>query len=53
MKIENYFIPEIIGNIPHGDMPGDVIQINDEHIKKASTIFDLLVREINLLNKDK
>ena len=53
MKIENYFIPEIIGNIPHGDMPGDVIQINDEHIKKASTIFPLLVEEINKLNEEK
>lgn len=53
MKIENYIIPTIIGSIPHGDMPGDVIQINDEHIKKASTIFPLLVEEINKLSEDK
>ena len=53
MKIENYIIPTIIGSIPHGDMPGDVIQINDEHIKKASVIFPLLVEEINKLSEDK
>ena len=53
MKIENYNIPTITESIPHGDMPSDVIQINDEHIKKASTIFPLLVEEINELNKDK
>lgn len=53
MKIENYIIPTITESIPHGDMPSDVIQINDEHIKKASTIFPLLVEEINELNKDK
>lgn len=53
MKIENYQIPTVCENIPHGDMPGDVIQINEEHIKKATTIFPLLVQEINKLNKDK
>ena len=53
MKIENYQIPTVCDNIPHGDMPGDVIQIHEEHIKKATTIFPLLVEEINKLNQDK
>lgn len=53
MRIDNYQIPNVPGSIPHGDMPGDVIQIHDEHINKASTIFPLLVEEINKLNRDK
>ena len=53
MKIENYKIPTVPETIPHGDMPGDVIQINNEHITKASTIFPFLVDEINKFNQDK
>ena len=37
--------PEITGEIPHGDMPGDKVCIGDEHIRKAQVIFPLL-REI-------
>ena len=30
--------PLISGPIPHGDMPGDKVQIGPEHIAKANTI---------------
>ena len=31
---------------PHGDMPGDKIEIGESHIAKAKTIFPLLVKEL-------
>ncbi len=36
----------IPGDIPHGDMPGDKIEIGESHIAKARTIFPLLVKEL-------
>ncbi len=36
-------VPE---DIPHGDMPGDKIEIGDSHIAKAKTIFPYLVKEL-------
>ena len=33
-------------DIPHGDMPGDKIEIGESHIAKARTIFPLLVKEL-------
>ncbi len=36
-------IPE---DIPHGDMPGDKIEIGESHIAKAKTIFPVLVKEL-------
>lgn len=35
--------PAISGGIPHGDMPGDKVEIRQSHIDKANTIFPLLV----------
>lgn len=35
--------PAIEGDIPHGDMPGDKVEINQGHIDKANTIFPLLL----------
>ncbi len=35
--------PVLEGEIPHGDMPGDKVEINQEHIDKANTIFPLLL----------
>ena len=35
--------PAVRENIPHGDMPGDKVQIGPEHIAKANTIFPELV----------
>ncbi len=55
MKIDNVIIPEVIktDEVKKGDMPGDKIVIGEDHIKKARTIFPLLVEEINKLNRDK
>ncbi len=36
-------IPE---DIPHGDMPGDKIEIGESHIAKAKTIFPVLIKEL-------
>ncbi|WP_199712404.1 adenylylsulfate kinase [Butyrivibrio sp. CB08] len=41
--IQNIVIPE---DIPHGDMPGDKVEIEEGHISKAKTIFPILVKEL-------
>lgn len=35
--------PALAGDVPHGDMPGDKVEINQGHIDKANTIFPLLL----------
>lgn len=35
--------PSLEGDIPHGDMPGDKVEINQGHIDKTNTIFPLLL----------
>lgn len=35
--------PALEGDIPHGDMPGDKVEIGQGHIDKANTIFPLLL----------
>ena len=42
-KVKDITIP---ADIPHGDMPGDKIEIGDSHIAKAKTIFPQLVKEL-------
>ena len=37
---------EIPSDIPHGDMPGDKIEIGESHIAKARTIFPILIEEL-------
>ncbi len=37
----------IPSDIPHGDMPGDKIEIGDSHIAKAKTIFPRLLEELS------
>lgn len=49
----NIIFPVINENIKHGDMPGDKIQITEEHINKAKTIFSALITEMTKLNTDK
>ncbi len=34
-------------DIPHGDMPGDKVEIGESHIAKAKTIFPILVKELS------
>ena len=41
--VEDLTVPE---DIPHGDMPGDKIEIGESHIAKARTIFPKLVKEL-------
>lgn len=41
--VSSIVIPE---DIPHGDMPGDKIEIGESHIAKAKTIFPILVKEL-------
>ena len=36
---ETWTAPEITGDIPHGDMPGDRVCVGEEHIRKARVIF--------------
>ena len=45
--------PELPENIPHGDMPGDKVEIGQSHIQKAQTIFPLLLQEIQKVGNDK
>ncbi|SDB03302.1 alpha-galactosidase [Butyrivibrio sp. INlla16] len=37
---------QIPSDIPHGDMPGDKIEIGESHIAKAKTIFPRLLEEL-------
>lgn len=41
--IDVWMPPAIPKDIPHGDMPGDKVEIGPGHIEKANTIFPLLV----------
>ena len=35
----NWKAPDSYTDVPHGDMPGDKVEINDGHIEKALTLF--------------
>lgn len=55
ISLERPWTPEIIEdlNIPMGDMPGDKIMINADHIRKAQTIFPRLLEIlVPLLNQN-
>ncbi len=43
---------EIPADIPHGDMPGDKIEIGDGHIAKARTIFPKLLEELSAVTNN-
>lgn len=45
-KAAAFVLPEIPENIAHGDMPGDQVQIGEDHIKKASLIFPKLLQMV-------
>lgn len=57
-KIENivkngqWEVPEIWKDIPHGDMPGDKVEIGEVHIKKANTIFPELLLKLSEVLED-
>lgn len=39
IRIFSWSAPELPENMPHGDMPGDKVEIGEEHIRKAELIF--------------
>ena len=43
---KNWTPPVIKGEIPHGDMPGDKVEIGPGHIAKANAIFPVLLGEL-------
>ncbi len=43
--------PEIKGEIPHGDMPGDKVNIDAGHIDKANRVFPLLLEKVEAVLK--
>lgn len=47
---KNYDVNELIipSDIPHGDMPGDKIEIDETHIAKARTIFPVLMEKLEV-----
>ena len=45
--------PVIPEKIPQGDMPGDKIEIGEDHINKANLIFRELLGQIRELKKER
>lgn len=43
---KNWVQPALPEEIPHGDMPGDKVEIGEEHIAKAKTVFPVLLEEM-------
>ena len=43
LKVLPWETKEVPAEIPHGDMPGDKIEIGESHIAKANRIFPVLV----------
>ncbi len=48
-----YEAPDLIEDLPHGDMPGDRIAISEDHVKKAKLIFPRLVKLMREEKADK
>lgn len=42
--LEGWNAPEIPADIPHGDMPGDKVEIGEDHIKKSQIIMRELIK---------
>ena len=42
-KMNDWTAPVLPQDIPHGDMPGDKVNIGEGHIQKAGTIFPILL----------
>ena len=52
-SLQNWQAPAVPEVIPQGDMPGDKVQIGQGHIDKATTIFPLMLKEMDRLDSDK
>ncbi len=46
LKVLPWEKKEVPAEIPHGDMPGDKIEIGESHVSKANTIFPELVKKV-------
>jgi len=46
-------LPAVTPDIPHGDMPGDKISIDEGHVAKAKTILPELLKKMDELGKEK
>ncbi|MBR2702150.1 MAG: hypothetical protein IKE77_08710 [Erysipelotrichaceae bacterium] len=52
-EIDNWKTPYLSDDMPHGDMPGDKIRINETHIAKAAKIFPALIHEMGVCGTEK
>jgi alpha-galactosidase len=43
-QLDTWQFPELIEDMPHGDMPGDKVMISDALVPHAQTIFKLLIK---------
>ena len=46
IDLNTWQFPALPDEIPHGDMPGDKVEIGEKHIRKAQTIFPLLMERL-------
>lgn len=52
LEFENWEAPELPKEITQGDMPGDKVEIDEQHVSKADLIFPKLLQELQcVLNK--
>lgn len=51
--ISEWTAPALPEHIPSGDMPGDSVKIGEDHIKKAGTIFPVLMEKLDELDREK
>lgn len=51
--LDGWTPPTLPPEIPHGDMPGDKICINEGHIRKANLIFPALLRALKACGREK
>ena len=53
IDLNTWQFPALPDEIPHGDMPGDKVEIGEKHIRKAQTIFPLLMERLEALDSDR
>lgn len=53
IDLNTWQFPALPDEIPHGDMPGDKVEIGEKHIRKAQTIFPLLMERLAALDSDR
>ena len=53
IDLNKWSAPALQEDMPHGDMPGDKIKIDEGHCRKAAVIFPHLIEELKKENKEK